>query len=223
MDCDEVRGYLLDFLYNELSDEQRMEVEEHLAYCEACLKEKASLGKTMEVLKNWKDVEPKTDLIFVDQKSPLKERISGGLSWLPRPAVRTVGIAAFVVMAFLTILSALHTEWRVENGSLSVKMSLFGPKQPEHMIVETPEGEIYLMAGQREMDERYIGQLQAMAYVMESVIYASEQRQRRSFLLALGQVFEELQRQNQGDKEVIQWRLDNLENHVIELKRTNLP
>ena len=50
-----------------------------------------------------------------------------------------------------------------------------------------------------------------MAYVMESIIYASEQRQRRDFLLTLEPIVRELQRQRQVDIEIMQQRLNVLE------------
>jgi len=208
MECAEVRAYLLDFIYGELADEPRSDVAEHLASCAACRAEEASLRKTIGALGYWKEVHPKMDLIFVNQAPSFGRRILGRLSGLSRAAWKVAALGGGVIAVCLVLLALLHTELTISNGVLNVKMRLFGAKRAEMVALEDQPNLIQPAA---TTEEGYVRQLQTMAYVMESIIYASEQRQRRDFLLTLEPIVRELQRQRQVDIEIMQQRLNVLE------------
>ena len=75
-------------------------VQEHLASCEACAEEVASLRQTMEMLDEWQTVEP-SPYFSVRLRARMREEHAqqsvGWLGWLRRPAVLTAAAALLAI------------------------------------------------------------------------------------------------------------------------------
>jgi anti-sigma factor RsiW len=84
-------------------------VQEHLASCEACAAEVASLRQTMEMLDEWQTVEP-SPYFSVRLRARMREEhaqpATGWMSWLRRPAVLTA--AAALLAIGVGMLGGLH-------------------------------------------------------------------------------------------------------------------
>jgi anti-sigma factor RsiW len=77
-------------------------VQEHLATCEACAAEVASLRQTMELLDEWQAVEPSpyfSARLRARMREDHAQQAVGWLSWLRRPAVLTAAAALLAVGA----------------------------------------------------------------------------------------------------------------------------
>ena len=53
MKCSDAKILLMDFLYKEISDENKKLLKEHLSTCAACGQEFQSLKDTSKILKKW--------------------------------------------------------------------------------------------------------------------------------------------------------------------------
>ncbi len=61
MECDQVRDNIVRFLDNEVSDEMRKAIHEHLDSCADCSKELESIRDVVDICQNWKDISPSRD------------------------------------------------------------------------------------------------------------------------------------------------------------------
>jgi anti-sigma factor RsiW len=90
-------------------------VEEHLAACEKCALEVASLRQTMEMLDEWRTVEP-SPYFSVRLRARMREEHAeqavGWLSWVRRPAVLTA--AAALLAVGVGMLEGAH--WKSSRG-----------------------------------------------------------------------------------------------------------
>jgi anti-sigma factor RsiW len=95
-------------------------VQEHLATCEACAGEVASLRQTMELLDEWQTVEP-GPYFSVRLRARMREEQSqqatGWLNWLRRPAVLTA--AAALLAVGVGMLEGAH--WKAAHGTDSAR------------------------------------------------------------------------------------------------------
>lgn len=61
MKCDAVREELVKFIDNEVSDEMRQAIQDHLKDCADCAKELDSLRNVVNLCQKWKDISPSRD------------------------------------------------------------------------------------------------------------------------------------------------------------------
>ncbi len=61
MECKEIRGKLVEFIDNEVSDEMREAMQTHLDGCADCSKELSSIRDTVSICQSWKDISPSRD------------------------------------------------------------------------------------------------------------------------------------------------------------------
>ena len=99
MKCSKIREELMGAVLNgpELANPA---VQEHLATCETCALEVASLRQTMELLDEWQTVEPSpyfSARLRARMREDHAQQAVGWLSWLRRPAVLTAAAALLAV------------------------------------------------------------------------------------------------------------------------------
>jgi anti-sigma factor RsiW len=96
-------------------------VQEHLASCETCALEVASLRQTMELLDEWQTVEP-SPYFSARLRARMREDHArqnvGWLAWLRRPAVLTA--AAALLAVGVGMVEGAH--WRPQRGPDSAKI-----------------------------------------------------------------------------------------------------
>jgi anti-sigma factor RsiW len=95
-------------------------VQEHLASCETCAEEVASLRQTMEMLDEWQTVEP-SPYFSVRLRARMREEHAqqavGWMSWFRRPAVLTA--AAALLAVGVGMLQGAH--WKSTHGMDSAR------------------------------------------------------------------------------------------------------
>jgi anti-sigma factor RsiW len=95
-------------------------VQEHLASCESCAEEVASLRQTMEMLDEWQTVEP-SPYFSVRLRARMREEHTqqavGWMSWFRRPAVLTA--AAALLAVGVGMLQGAH--WKSTHGMDSAR------------------------------------------------------------------------------------------------------
>lgn len=117
MNCNDVREHLASYLYDELPDETRVRVDQHLESCAACAQEVASLRGTVRALDAWKvpgvgrSEEDASRRVRAD--SPARHG-----TWFCSLRAAAVGAAAAIVM----FAALVYTQARIErrNGNLMI-------------------------------------------------------------------------------------------------------
>jgi len=102
MNCEDIQKELKAFLDNEIDDQKKAEIQEHLDQCPNCTKELEQLKKLSEVLHTWKGIEP-TPRLYEKLKSRIEHKESFlwkafTSSFIKKAAFRFAEIAAVVVL-----------------------------------------------------------------------------------------------------------------------------
>jgi len=194
MKCEFSHERLIGFFYDEITADEKAEVEKHLTNCVSCQTEIKRLTQTADLLQAWPDEEPQLNLRFVEPARP--KRWLGKV--LPRPV--WIGFAAGTVTVLL-LLALLNFEASYFDGTLSVKLSLW-PQQSQS-VTTTPEDSAKFVT-QTQFDawkEAHMTTVQDMLAEMEG-------RQRRESRLLLTELLQDIERQRQQDLRVVGRGLD---------------
>ncbi|MFC1513407.1 anti-sigma factor family protein [candidate division KSB1 bacterium] len=128
MKCEKTKEYIIDFFYDEIPEEERINFESHLKECKKCREELAELKKTSKAMKMWKIPEPNMNLEFTSERGTFFDKIKdlAGLfsTFIKKPAyVFTVSLmAVFLVLSF----SNFKASYNPDTGSFSISTSIFG-------------------------------------------------------------------------------------------------
>lgn len=210
MKCNEIKPLFMDFVYDEISEQDRAVFEAHLSQCDTCQKELEALQKTSNILQQWEDVDPDFNVVMVSEKvswvSVLKQRVS---QIFPRPKRLIYGFAYGAVALFL-LLAIANTEISYRQGEFKISMGLFSKPQSQ----EQPENILTQEFLDQWRKENY--------YVISSLIEQSEQRQRKERTTDILQLRQEFARQRIEDLNLVGLGLDNIEQNTFrQLKRTD--
>ena len=125
MKCDQIHLLIIDYLYNEISDEDNRILQSHLANCDNCRQELAALKGTSNILQKWEDVEPDFNLVMVTQKVNWFENVKEKFRKLfPKPKKAGFAFAYGFVGVFL-LMAVSNTEISYQQGNFNMKMALF--------------------------------------------------------------------------------------------------
>jgi len=154
MKCEDIKLLLMDFLYEEISPEDKQILKTHLNGCAQCREEFLALRETSGILQKWEEVEPNLNFIFIKEKQSLLGRLKENLSFSPRKIVYgfALGFASVIL-----ILSLVNTELTYREGHFSLKMSIF-PRKAEQAPGSTFNQE-ELVAQIQQKNMQYINQL----------------------------------------------------------------
>lgn len=210
MNCSELKPLFVDFIYDEISDEDRQLFEAHLAHCESCQQQLAALQNTSHVLQRWEDVDPDFNVVMVSEKvswfTQVKERVR---QLFPRPAKFGYAVA-YAVVGVLLLLAIANTEISYRQGEFKMSMGLFSrsvtPKQAENALTQ-----------------EFIDQWRKENYyLMSSLIQQSEERQRKERTSEILRLRQDLAQQRIEDLNLVGLGLDNIEQNTFrQLKRTD--
>jgi hypothetical protein len=115
MDCEQARGLIIEFLYDELPSESVSELQEHLAECEDCLKYKEEVQGTLECLNRVEDLRAPVDLaVLHDAIDSKRHRVTRFLRrrWPVWATISVCGIMLFIFTLFVS-------EIRYEDNALT--------------------------------------------------------------------------------------------------------
>jgi len=105
MKCEDIQIKLKAFLSNDMDDQKKNEIQDHLNSCLNCSRYLQQLTRLSEVLQTWKGIEPPPQLLE-KMKSRIKkdESLSRRIftyAFLKKAVLRFAEVAAIVVLAFL--------------------------------------------------------------------------------------------------------------------------
>lgn len=138
MTCESLKSYLLDYLYDEIDEDNRKIVEAHLKTCEHCQNEFLDLKNTSRTLQQLEPVPSPLNLVFAKETETIWQKLQGfreslsGDGWLWG---RRLGYA---FAAILLIFSLANFEISMKDNEFSMKMSLWPRSDTEQMAQTTP-------------------------------------------------------------------------------------
>ncbi len=209
MKCDTIRPLIMDFLYDEISEEDRKIVEAHLSQCETCQREFETLKNTSRILQKWEDIEPDFNLVMMTEKTTRFEKIKKAwASFWPSPRKLVYGFGLGFAAVFL-LMAIANTSITYHSGEFSISMSLFSQPQETKTSQVMPS---------KEWVEEFQKQ---NYYLMNSLIQESEARQKSEWNQTLAQFNQNMERQRYNDLQVLGAGLNNIEKSTYQqIKRT---
>jgi len=207
MKCKESQQLLVSWLYGELSDEEREQMEEHLSHCPHCRQAKEQILQAKGVLEHWEVGEPPWRNLVLPGREPWWK---GWYYWLfggATPLRRVAAIGAMVAIVALVGCSLLNLRVNYSGGDFSIGMSLI-PLQREVVsigverealqqeILRAQEATLYIM-NQMNLDYRLKHQ-EEIAGALQKIV-AEWELLRRADLENIGDGFDLIQRQTYSD------------------------
>ena len=191
MSCNISKEQLMDYLYEELSEQQQLEIQEHLESCAGCREELASLQTTSRIMQTWPEEEPGEKLRFVKQPSRLSD-------FMPRwVSVRKFVLgAAMACAAVLVMLSLVNLRASYSDGEFALQMSLLPKAEPDDAHDQDPE--------QLPITRAEFTQWQQDSYQMvKTMLQESETQQNRRFGTILANFANDVETQRQQDLQFV--------------------
>ncbi|MDZ7375477.1 MAG: zf-HC2 domain-containing protein [candidate division KSB1 bacterium] len=134
MNCEQSRSLMMDYLYDELADEDRQLLEAHVTNCRSCHQELAALRQTSAILQQWEDADPDFHLVMVAPKISFMERLKELLSVPRRRLARFALGAALALMIAFIVLAIANTEISYRSGEFSFRISLLPRAVPPSTV-----------------------------------------------------------------------------------------
>lgn len=196
MKCKFSKELLIGYFYQEIEPNEKEIVEAHLVKCSACNKELEGLTSTTKVLRVWPDEEPPINLVFEQKKTSFWDSLLQRWQSSPRWRRFAVGVAAGTTVV-LVMLALLNFEASYSQGNFHVKMSLVPNTSDEYIPTQDP---LLAPVTRHELAE---WQQQSMRLVQE-MLQATEERQRRELSTAFSQFTRDLDLQRRQDLRLVQ-------------------
>lgn len=212
MKCEEVRPFLIDMLYDEISEEDKKSVQAHLIHCKKCREEFSSLKSTSNILQTWEEVDPQFKLVLVTETESWVNRLKEFFGKIiPRPVLGLRKFGYALAGVFL-VLAIANTEVSYQNGNFRVRVALFSSKQqaaPAALTTAQTEALI-----KKIQQENY--------YLTKSLIAQSEARLRNEWAASLTTLNKTYEQQRLKDLQLIGSGMVNLEKNTFQrIKNTN--
>ncbi len=128
MRCKDSQQLLVSWLYGELSDEERKQMEGHLSRCSHCRQAKEKIQQTKAMLEQWEVAEPSWKSVILPGREP---RWRGWYYWLFGGATtlrRAAAVAMMVAVVGLVVFSLLNLRVSYAGGDFSIGLSLVPPR-----------------------------------------------------------------------------------------------
>ena len=204
MKCDNIHPLIIDFLYDEISEENKKILQIHLKKCDNCRKEVESLKNTSKILQRWEDVEPDFNLVMVTEKVGWIENIKERLQkFLPKSRKIGYGLAYGFIGIFL-LLALANTEISYQQGNFKMRMALFSKQSKQN---QNKANEI--------LSNQFVEKLQQENYyLMKTMIEQSEARQRKQWQSSLVQFNQNLEQKRIQDLNLIGSGLSDFEKNT---------
>jgi hypothetical protein len=188
--CEQIKSWMMDFMYEELSDQQKPLFEGHLHDCAACRAELAELQQTSAALAEWSEAEPAFSFAVPPGRISRWERLRE--NWL-FPVPRWAAGFAMAAMLIFFLLAAFNTQVSNAGGHWEIRMSLHA--QPAAPVL--PEGSIILS----RQDLLTLEQERWLA--IQAYMQQSDLKQQREWSNALTQLARAVQTQRNQDMRLV--------------------
>jgi len=204
MKCDTIHPLIIDFLYDEITEENKKILQLHLKKCAKCREEVESLKSTSNILQKWEDVEPTFNLVMVTEKvswtNNLKEQFQ---KLFPKPKKIAFGFAYGFIGIFL-LLALANTEISYQQGNFKMSMGLFSKQSGQEQVEANAMLTNQLV--EKLQQENY--------YLMKTMMEQSEARQQKQWQSSLVQFNQNLEQQRIQDLRLIGSGLNNFEKNT---------
>jgi len=212
MDCEQARGLIVEFLYNELPSESVSEFQEHLAECEDCLKYKEEIQNTLECLNQVEELRAPVDLAALHDAIDRRRHRVGKFLRRRWPVWATIGVCGIMLSIFALFVS----EIRYEGNALTIT---FNGQETDSLSERTAR----VLAAYREDQLRFqaqlSGELRASVAALSQMINEYESHRDRQIAGA----FQQMQIQQHQTLLAIQKELEILASQTEdEFKRSYL-
>ncbi|KAA3660165.1 MAG: hypothetical protein DWQ10_07290 [Calditrichaeota bacterium] len=148
MKCNDTKLLLMDYLYEELDDASKRDLEQHLKTCADCAAESKSLQETHKLFATLPEIEPEERLIF--SENPRKSWLKNLRFSLPQLSFARLGYAAGLAFLILVAVASLaNMEVKYDQQGFALRMSLF----PQKTQAITPEMQEVFVAKLREENQ----------------------------------------------------------------------
>ncbi len=210
MKCNLTRENLMDYLYEEMGEQERVELEAHLQSCPACKNQVSEFREAVELLNLGTEETPAEKLTFVPNRGPSLRRFS----WRGSTAGH-IGLAfALGALCATFVLSLSKFEFSYSDGEFSGRFGAETHKEGPLAAMQ-PENELATRSELRSYREDAV-------HEVEELLRTSEERQKNEIRAVLRAFAEELQRQRRQD---LEWVGQGLESYHLtnraDLQRTN--
>lgn len=210
MNCENIKLLLIDYIYKEISESDKTELEAHLALCSTCREELQALQNTSKQLKAWPDINPKFNLVFVEEKTSIQSWVSEHFGWLKTLFLKPGLAIAITCFVIFLVLAAFNTQLTYQAGEFKLSMSLFS-RPSQASINPVTFNEQQLMELQK-----------ANLALMQKLIISSEIRQRQELIQTIAQLNQKIDAQRLNDLSIIGRGFEELNVQTVNrLERTD--
>jgi len=183
---------LISYLYEEMTHEESVRFENHLATCSTCRTQLQEFRASQNILAAWPDEEPEQALTFVPEPASL---LHGMVQWwtrLRRPA-KTLGMLAGGAIATVFILSIFNVQAGVSAGEFYVRFSVW--PQAQTSPAETAMSPEQQPVTRKEFDAWRTASLQLISDALENSQRIQDERLNK----ALAQLASQLEARRRQD------------------------
>ena len=204
MKCDNIHPLILDFLYEEINEENKKILQLHLNECDKCREQVESLKNTSKILQQWEDVEPDFNLVLMTEKVTRLENLKRALKNFLQERRKSVFGLAYGFVAVFLLLALANTEISYQQGNFKMSMGLFS--KPSDLNQNEAKQIITNQLVEKLQQENY--------YLMKTMIEQSEARQRKQLQSSLVQLNKDLEQRRIKDLNLIGSGLNNFERNT---------
>lgn len=119
MNCEQAKGLIVEFLYDELPSESVSKLQTHLAECESCMKYKEELQHTILCLDQVEEEDVPVDLMDLHDEIDRKQHRVWKFFRRRWPVWVPIGACLSLLLIFALFVSEIH----YENGALAVRFN----------------------------------------------------------------------------------------------------
>ena len=212
MGCKEYQQLLVSWLYGELSDEERKQMEEHLSHCSHCRQAKEKIQQAKGILEQWEVAEPSWKSVILPGREP---RWRGWYYWLfggATPLRRAAAVAVMVAVVGLVVFSLLNLRVSYARGDFSIGLSLIPPRSEV----------VRLAVDQEALQQELLSAKEDTLDLVNSLMLAYYQKQQEDLATALQRLSAQWQLLRRVDLEYIGDGFDTIQQRTYrDLQRTN--
>ena len=202
MNCEKMELLFSGLLYNEINEQDKEIALGHISTCESCAVKYKNLRETTTALGRWKEEDTDMNLVFIEEKVPLLERLFGKLDLIgisPRQFV----FGAVTTFALIVLFAGiLRTEAIYRNGSWYIS---FG----NNAKIENQMEQNSLIADFKQLQQENLllmnrlliaseGRMRNENFAVVSNLANQVTLQRREDLSLISRSINEMSRQNEG-------------------------
>ena len=202
MNCNDLKPLFMDYLYDEISEDDRRLLLAHLARCQSCQAEFDALKKTSNILQQWEDIDPDFNVIMVTEKAPWLTRLKNYITGLlPQPKRIAFGLVYAAVGCFL-VLAIANTQISYRQGEFKMSLGLFSKPAQQTSQDDLSTKQVV----EKLQQENY--------YLMSTLLQQSEARQQKEIATAVLQLRQDFERQRVEDLNLVGYGLNNIEQNT---------